>query len=108
MSDPTPKQQTTPESYLGYLRIGNYAGSRLVPDKKVRYRLPPALPVNAYAYGGYWRVEKERIVAGRSARLRLHFFAKNVYLVLGGQGALDVLVDGQRQRRLRVQGISRL
>jgi cytochrome c biogenesis protein CcdA/thiol-disulfide isomerase/thioredoxin len=108
LSDPTPREQTTPESYLGYARIGNYAGSRLVRNRETPYELPRALPLNAYAYGGTWRVAKERIVSGRGARLRLHFLAKNVYLVLGGRGRLDVLVDGHRKRRVRVEGISRL
>jgi thiol-disulfide isomerase/thioredoxin len=108
LSDPTPREQTTPESYLGYGRIGDYAGSRVVPKREALYELPRALLLNAYAYGGFWRVERERIVAGRAARLRLHFLAKNVFLVLGGRGTLDVFVDGKRNRRLRVHGISRL
>jgi thiol-disulfide isomerase/thioredoxin len=108
LSDPTPRERTTPESYLGYLRVGDYAGSRLVRNREAAYQLPRALPFNAYAYGGHWRVGKERIVAGDGARLRLHFRAKNVFLVLGGHGTLDVLVDGQRKRRLPVEGISRL
>jgi len=79
-----------------------------VRHREASYQLLRALPLNAYAYGGRWRVGKERIVAGRGARLRLHFRAKNVFLVLGGHGTLDVLVDGQRKRRLPVEGISRL
>jgi cytochrome c biogenesis protein CcdA/thiol-disulfide isomerase/thioredoxin len=107
LSDPTPTERTTPESYLGYSRIRDYAGSRIRSDREALYQLPRALPLNAYAYGRLWRVGKERIVAGRGARLRLHFLAKNVFLVLGGRGTLDVFVDGHRKRRLRVEGISR-
>jgi hypothetical protein len=79
-----------------------------VRNREAPYQLPRALPLNAYAYGGRWRVGRERIVAGHGARLRLHFLAKDVFLVLGGRGTLDVFVDGHRKRRLRVEGISRL
>jgi hypothetical protein len=64
--------------------------------------MPAELPQNALAYGGRWRVEGERIVAGRDARLRLHFVAQNVYLVLGGRGAVQVRVDGKPQKTVRV------
>ena len=63
---------------------------------------------NELAYGGQWQVERERILAGRSARLRLHFHARNVFLVLGGHGRIDVLVDRRPQPQIKVAGISRL
>ena len=49
-----------------------------------------------------------RIVAGAGARLRLRFGASTVHLVLGGSGALDVLVDGRRLRTVKVSGPPRL
>ena len=38
----------------------------------------------------------------RDARLRLHFYAAKVFLVLGGKGRVQVLVDGKPQRTVRV------
>jgi hypothetical protein len=53
-------------------------------------------------------VGRERIVAGRGARLRLHFLAQQVYLVLGGRGRLQVFVGGRPVKTVRVNGLSRL
>jgi hypothetical protein len=60
-----------------------------------RYELPQALGQNDLAYGGSWRVEHQRIVAGPGAALRLHYYARNVFLVLGGKGRVQVLVEGK-------------
>jgi cytochrome c biogenesis protein CcdA/thiol-disulfide isomerase/thioredoxin len=108
LPDPTPQGSTTPESYLGFDRLERYAGAKVVPSRSVLYRLPRGVPLNELAYGGVWRVESQRIVAGAGARLRLHFLAKNVYLVLGGQGRLGLFVNGRPAGRIRISGISRL
>jgi cytochrome c biogenesis protein CcdA/thiol-disulfide isomerase/thioredoxin len=108
VKDKTPTHLTTPESYLGWERLDRYAGSTIVPDRAYGYRFPAALPLNDLAYSGIWKVERQRIDAVHAARLRLHFVAQNVYLVLGGTGRLQVLVDGKTVRTIAVSGISRL
>ena len=108
LADPTPDHPMTPETYLGYERLARYAGSEIVPDAEVAYSLPHDLGQSTLAYGGLWRVERERIVSGARARLSIHFFARDVHLVLGGKGQLRVLVDGRPVRTVRVSGISRL
>src|SRR5262249_35949938 len=81
--DTTPTELTTPESSLGYERLDRFAGpTRVVPGAAATYRFPSKLAQDDLAYSGRWRVEGQRIVALRDARLRLHFHAKNVYLVL--------------------------
>jgi cytochrome c biogenesis protein CcdA/thiol-disulfide isomerase/thioredoxin len=95
VSDSTPTEFTTPESYLGYNRLDRYAGSKIVQNRMAPYVLPHRLPLNELAYGGSWRVEGERIVAGPGARLRLHFHADNIYLVLGGRGRVEVSIAGK-------------
>jgi Thioredoxin like C-terminal domain len=100
--DRTPTEIRTPESYLGYLRIQNYAGSPLKTDRPATYRFPQALDLDAFAYAGRWTVGGERIVAGNDARLRLHFTARNVHLVLGGQGSVKVKLDGKDVQTVRV------
>jgi hypothetical protein len=92
----------TPESYLGYARLARYAGSPIRAGSESSYTFPRSLPQNALAYGGRWRVESERIVAGRGARLRLHFHADDVYLVLGGHGRVGVQVAGRPAGSVRV------
>src|SRR5690349_14309207 len=87
-ADTTPTGLLTPETYLGYTRIANYVGTTISPDIVASYHLPATLPQNTLAYGGEWRVASERITAGNNASLRLHFHAKNVYIVLGGKGTV--------------------
>jgi cytochrome c biogenesis protein CcdA/thiol-disulfide isomerase/thioredoxin len=102
--DRTPLELRTPESYLGYLRIGNYTGSPLRTDRVATYRFPASLTQDSYAYAGKWKVEGERIVAGDNARLRLHFQARTVHLVLTGRGFVAVKVNGKTQPTVRVDG----
>ena len=88
IADQTPKARYTPETYLGYERLSpeQFAGDSLAPDKPAAYRFPRReLAVNEFAYGGHMTVEKQRLVAGLGARLRLHFQAQVVYLVMGGR-----------------------
>jgi cytochrome c biogenesis protein CcdA/thiol-disulfide isomerase/thioredoxin len=101
-ADRTPKEIRTPESYLGYLRISNYTGSPLRTDRNATYRFPPALTQDSYAYAGTWKVEGERIVAGDKARIRIHFDARTVHLVLTGRGSVTVRVNGEVQRTLPI------
>src|SRR6266550_271000 len=103
-TDRTPLELRTPESYLGYLRIGNYTGSPLRTDRVATYRFPASLTQDSYAYAGTWKVEGERIVAGDNARLRLHFEARTVHLVLTGRGFLTVELNGKPQPTVRVNG----
>jgi hypothetical protein len=108
LSDPTPREATTPESYLGFARLERYAGSEVVRNRSVLYRLSRAVPLNELAYGGFWRVARQKIVVGPRASLRLHFLAKNVYLVLGGRGRLAIFLNGRVVGQIRLAGISRL
>ncbi|MGZ8691531.1 MAG: cytochrome c biogenesis protein DipZ [Gaiellaceae bacterium] len=103
-ADRTPRELRTPESYLGYLRIGNYMGSPLRTDRPAAYRFPPSLTQDSFAYAGMWKVEGERIVAGDKARLRLHFEARTVHLVLTGRGFIAVKLNGKPQPMVRVDG----
>jgi cytochrome c biogenesis protein CcdA/peroxiredoxin len=95
LRDLTPAGALTPETYLGYGRIDRFTGSKLYPNKEATYTLPPALGKDDFAYGGRWTVRVQRIVAGKDARLQLRYYARKVYLVLGGHGTVQVLVDGK-------------
>ena len=107
VADRTPRELTTPESYLGYERLANFA-QRVVYDTPATYRFPGALSQDQLSYGGRWTVEPSRIVAGANARLRLRFQARDVFLVLGGAGPLQVLVDGRPFGTITVSGAPRL
>src|SRR6266508_158274 len=100
--DRTPTELRTPETYLGYSRIGNYDGSPVRTDEAAKYTFPPALPGDSFAYAGTWTVEGERILAGEGARLRLNFLARSVHLVLGGRGQVRVELNGRVLRTVNV------
>ena len=105
IADETPTGAQTPETYLGYQRLDRYVGSGITPDREADYSIPEYVPLHGVAYGGRWRVEDERIVAGEHARLRLRFHANDVFLVLGageGPGTVEVLLDGRPAGVVRV------
>ncbi len=102
IADTTPTEAMTPESYLGYARIGNYTGTPIVPNKTIRYRYASSLPANEYSYDGMWQVGADKIVARKDARLRLDYTAKDVYIVLGGHGTVAVSIDGRPTKTMRV------
>jgi cytochrome c biogenesis protein CcdA/thiol-disulfide isomerase/thioredoxin len=105
----TPTELVTPESYLGYERLQRFDGPVAIRNgTPATYRFPKTLPQDDLAYSGSWRVEGQRIVALRNARLRLHFHAQHVYLVLGGKGSIRVLVNGKPVKTVPVTGIARL
>ena len=95
LRDLTPTGTITPESYLGYARIDRYTGTTIKPDKQATYTFAASLGRDELSYAGRWTVDPQRIVAGEDARLRLHYRARKVYLVLGGKGTVRVSVDGK-------------
>ena len=104
LADGSPHGLVTPESYLGYRRLARNGGDRVVEDEERDYAFPARLADNQLAFGGRWRVEDERAVAGLDARLRLDYRARDVFLVLTGRGEVRVLVDGEPERVVRVRG----
>ena len=104
IAEAMPSREATPETYLGYDRLAGLANPRVEPDREAVYRLPATFDTNQLAYGGRWLVENERALAGRDARLRLRFRAKEVNLVLGGRGRVAVLLNGRPVRTVVVRG----
>jgi cytochrome c biogenesis protein CcdA/thiol-disulfide isomerase/thioredoxin len=104
ISDKTPTEALTPETYLGTDRLSSLVGTPVVKGREATYTIPKVVPQNGVAYGGRWTVGRERIVAGEGARLRLSYHARDVYLVLGGRGDVQVSVDGKSTKTVRVTG----
>ncbi len=102
VADTTPTEQATPETYLGSFRLDRYVGSPIRENTFASYTFARSLPQNDLSYAGRWRVERERALAGPGARLRMHFHARNVYVVLGGKGRVQSFVDGAPGPVLRV------
>jgi thioredoxin family protein len=102
VADATPNEITTPESYLGYLRLDRYAGAPIRRNQTAQYAFSVNLAQNELSYAGGWRIGPERAVAVSNARLRLHFVARYGYIVLGGNGLVDSYVDGKKTGSIRV------
>jgi cytochrome c biogenesis protein CcdA/thiol-disulfide isomerase/thioredoxin len=101
--DRTPSGPQTPETYLGWERFsGSYSGSPVREGRTATYAFPPTLGQDGFAYAGRWRIEGERSVAGRGARLRIRAYARLIHVVLSGRGTMRVLVDGRPSRTIAV------
>jgi cytochrome c biogenesis protein CcdA/thiol-disulfide isomerase/thioredoxin len=90
---------TTPETYLGWLRVGKFANPK--PLRLGFRRFGTArdpLQQDEFAYRGGWTLERERAVAGRDAAVEAQVGARKVFLVLSSPGRarrIRVLVDGR-------------
>jgi cytochrome c biogenesis protein CcdA/thiol-disulfide isomerase/thioredoxin len=80
---------TTPETYVGSARAERWLPST-PRDGTHTYTPPASLPTSHFALGGTWRVTPEDATAVRDATLTAHVHARHVYLVLGGNGAVQV------------------
>jgi cytochrome c biogenesis protein CcdA/thiol-disulfide isomerase/thioredoxin len=100
------KKEQTGEIYLGYSRANNYsAETQLKHDEFNTYQVSMPLSDDRVGLRGDWKVEEEKIVAGKAgAELELNFLGSQVYLVMkqGNQqdsGKVQVLVDEQKLAR---------
>ncbi len=104
-ADPTQvrTQGQTPETYLGYERARSVVNaSNQFFDEQHAYSAVDVAR-DQVALDGQWTVEPERIVAGEDASLRLRYYARDMYLVLGGEGTVEVRENG-RARTIEVKG----
>jgi cytochrome c biogenesis protein CcdA/thiol-disulfide isomerase/thioredoxin len=109
VTDATPTNPTTPETYLGYQHPPQtLAGQTLQPNQAVSYTLPATIPQDEYAYGGQWTVGPQSSVAGAGASIDLRFLAVDVYLVLGGTGTVSVSYNGGVTKSVAVSGEPKL
>ena len=81
----TAENAITPETYLGYDRAARFvAPSSIQPDQVVNYPVVRDMSLNEWTLEGKWLVEKQHITAKDvGAKIKLHFQAKKVFLVLG-------------------------
>jgi cytochrome c biogenesis protein CcdA/thiol-disulfide isomerase/thioredoxin len=87
---------TTPESYLGAERAGNFTNGLIKVGRRHFTLAKPG--ENELSYGGEWKIEEQPVTAGKGAKLDLNFGARRVYLVLGSPGRprrVKVMLDGK-------------
>ncbi len=76
----------TPETYLGSARADRFTGKPALRDGGGDTSFQPSafVPEHEWTLDGPWKVEREKIVAGKAGSvLRLNFKAKKVFLVMG-------------------------
>jgi cytochrome c biogenesis protein CcdA/thiol-disulfide isomerase/thioredoxin len=105
LADSSPSGLLTPETYLGYgHQLQTYVGSSVQPNRFFDYKPPTQLPLSAVTYAGLWNVMPEQMVSGLGAAIRLHFQARDVYIVLGGKGRVQAFVDDKPAGAIDVNG----
>lgn len=90
----------TPETYLGYSRMQNFATPyQVMPDKKYNYNSPELLSLNSFGFTGEWIIGSEYSQPSQGAYLLMEFEASEVFLVMrplqNEQGRLKVYLDGK-------------
>jgi cytochrome c biogenesis protein CcdA/thiol-disulfide isomerase/thioredoxin len=108
VADLTPKEATTPETYLGIFGLQLYAGTHLVLGATENCVFAPVLPLNYVSFQGVWSNNGNYALSRARAALRLHFQAKDIYLVLGGRGTVTEMLAGHLLGSFKVSGYPRL
>ncbi|MBI2029682.1 cytochrome c biogenesis protein DipZ [Candidatus Gottesmanbacteria bacterium] len=96
IEDQTPKTRNTPETYLGFLRMVNFASPEAVESQI--FTIPTNLSTNQWALGENWTIEGEFSTSGKDASLELNFYADKVFLVIKPNqpgDTIKVFLDGE-------------
>jgi thiol-disulfide isomerase/thioredoxin len=109
-SDPEPITGGSSETYLGYSHNLPVSGTEPEPqqDRTVQYQYSGRLFTDQIALAGTWTLGREWMTAGPGAELRFDYQARKVYLVVGGEGQIDVAVDGAHVNTVQVHGVPTL
>jgi cytochrome c biogenesis protein CcdA/thiol-disulfide isomerase/thioredoxin len=107
--DKTPTGEMSPETYIGYERLHYLvSNTNVAKDAAAVYHFPSSLPLGGLGLAGTWTDHAQEATAGPGARLELSFLAQEIYLVLGGNGTVDVTVNGRPIQTISVVGTPRL
>ena len=94
-------QAKTPEIYLGYSRIDNFASPEQIKQNALgTYTAPFNLGSNQVAYSGNWNVMEEYANPQKGSTLQLNFESKEVFLVMrtkGNPAKVKVYLDDKLQ-----------
>jgi cytochrome c biogenesis protein CcdA/thiol-disulfide isomerase/thioredoxin len=105
----TPTGEMNPETYIGYERLQYLVGTDSFPENTPTvFHFPQTLPLGGMGLSGTWTEHAQEATAGPDAELELGFFAKDVYLVLGGSGTIEESINGRHTATLNVGGVPRL
>lgn len=110
VTDGTPQEETTPETYLSATKVRNYAGEPSYAAGEREYTSPRSQPRDTFSLQGTWSVDAQGATAvSEDARVRLSYRGGDVFAVLGGEGTARATVrgpDGERvaSREIDVTG----
>jgi len=108
VADTTPTGALTPETYLGADRSAFQENGSVTSGSTEHFDLPQSTQNGYYNLGGTWTASGESITAGSQAELTINFSAKNVFLVLAGNGAVTKYLNGHLLGTQPVQGVPSL
>ena len=97
-----PAAETTPETYLGLARAERFLPGPAHAGTSAYRTYGGQLPDSHFSFGGTWKLSDESATAVRDATLTGRVVGKDVYLVLGGRGAVQVLIDGKPSETVQV------
>jgi hypothetical protein len=108
VADRTPDDpDRTPETFLGWTKDVNYAGSGEYRSGPGEFSFPDDQSADTFALDGGWTLETQYATPTTTeARIRLRYTASEVRVVLAGEGTVTATVDG-RPVRLEVSGTPR-
>ena len=96
--DTTPQEETTRETYLSVGKVVNYGGDGRYDEGSLDFDYPPNQPDDTFALRGPWTLDYQGATAGGDASsIALNYHAKDVFIVVGGEGTLTVTRDGKNK-----------
>lgn len=102
--DTTPRSRLTPETYLGTGKADFYGGDGEYRAGTATFGFPGQLANDRFALQGRWTLDDQGATAvNDDAAIRLNYTAKDVYVVVGGTGAITVTRD-QRTTTTPIDG----
>lgn len=108
VTNKTPTEQLSPETYVGYQREQYIVNSTLTKNASAVYQSPSSVPLGGLALSGTWTEGAQEATSGPNAELQLGFFANDVYLVMAGSGTVQVSINGKPTSTVQVGGVPRL
>ena len=95
-ADTTPAPGLTPETYFSVGKMVNFAGGGVYDRGSATFNYPPAQPADTFALSGPWSLDYQGATPdSEDSRIKLNYHAKNVYMVVGGNGTLTVTREGK-------------
>lgn len=100
LTDQTPTQNISPETYLGSARMQYLYPDGSTGNGKQNFSLQQNIPLNTFSYGGEWSITDENALSGQNAVILYNFNASRVFIILrppagGEKSTVKVYLDGK-------------